>query len=82
MIKWFRGSGFKKYKAVVYLRGKKVKTVSFGDKRYAQYKDKTPLKLYSKKNHLDKKRRARYYARHKKNYPRYSADWFSKKYLW
>tara|TARA_R110000822_G_scaffold41325_5_gene112419 strand:- start:758 stop:1006 length:249 start_codon:yes stop_codon:yes gene_type:complete len=82
MIKFSRGTGFKKYKAKVYLRGKLVKTTQFGDKRYAQFRDKTPLKLYSKKNHLDKKRKARYYARHKKNYPRYSADWFSKKYLW
>jgi len=82
MIKFSRGTGFKKYKAQVYLRGKLVKTTQFGDKRYAQFRDKTPLKLYSKKNHLDKKRKARYYARHKKNYPRYSADWFSKKYLW
>ena len=29
MIKWFRGTGFKKYKAVVYLRGKKVKKIPF-----------------------------------------------------
>ena len=25
MIEWSRGTGFKKYKAVIYLRGKKVK---------------------------------------------------------
>lgn len=56
--------------------------VDFGDNRYQQYKDRTPLKLYSNLDHLDKVRRDRYYARHNKNYPKYSADWFSKKYLW
>tara|TARA_R110002073_G_scaffold335015_2_gene525955 strand:+ start:218 stop:466 length:249 start_codon:yes stop_codon:yes gene_type:complete len=82
MIEWSRGTGFKKYKAVVYLRGKKVKTVQFGDKRYGQYKDKTPLKLYSKKDTLDKKRRKAYRARHTYAKPRYSAGWFALKYLW
>jgi hypothetical protein len=56
--------------------------VDFGDLRYQHYKDSTPLKLYSNMDHLDKDRRIRYYLRHKKNYPKYSADWFSKNYLW
>ena len=79
---WSKGTGNKKYRVEVWKNGKKVKTVQFGDKRYEQYQDKTPLKLYTKKNHLDKKRRASYLKRHSKNYPKYSADWFSKKYLW
>lgn len=53
---------------------------SFGDVRYQHYKDK--LGLYSHLNHLDKKRRDLYYTRHKKDYPKYSPDWFSKKLLW
>ena len=73
-----------KYTAKIYFDGKldKHKTVHFGHQDYQQYKDTTPLKLYSDKDHLDKARRARYYARHKKDYPKYSADWFSKVFLW
>jgi len=82
MIVFSRGTGFKKYKAVVFINGKKIKTTQFGDRRYGQYRDSTPLKLYSKKDSLDKKRRALYFKRHKKNYSKYTADWFSKKYLW
>jgi hypothetical protein len=44
--------------------------------------DRTPLKLYASLDHRDPERRARYYQRHAKNYPKYSPDWFSKKYLW
>ena len=74
----------KKYKVVITPSptGGAKKTIQFGDKRYGQYKDKTPLKLYKSKDTLDKKRRKAYYNRHPKNYPRYSADWLSKKYLW
>ena len=58
------------------------KIIHFGSIGYQQYKDRTPLKLYSSLDHLDEDRRRRYYLRHKKNYPEYSADWFSKKFLW
>ena len=84
-LKWSRGTGFKKYKVVIRrkVKGKDTKrTVQFGDKRYGQYKDKTPLKLYKKKNTLDKKRRKAYKARHTYAKPRYSAGWFALKYLW
>jgi hypothetical protein len=80
--KFSKGTGFKKYKVEVFVGGKKIKTTQFGDKRYAQFKDKTPLKLYSKKDHLDKKRRKRYYDRHGKDAVKYSAKYFSHKYLW
>tara|TARA_R110000803_G_scaffold25365_4_gene60611 strand:- start:503 stop:757 length:255 start_codon:yes stop_codon:yes gene_type:complete len=79
---WSRGTGKKKYRVELWGKGKKIRTIQFGHKDYGQYKDKTPLKLYSSKNTLDKKRRKAYYNRHPKNYPRYSADWMSKKYLW
>ena len=76
----------KKYK--VYYNNK---WIHFGDKRYGQYKDQTPLKLYSHLNHNDKKRRKNYLSRAKgirnksgnltwrdKN----SANYYSVKYLW
>lgn len=81
-LKWSRGTGNKKYRVVITYPDKTKKTVQFGHKKYNQFKDKTPLKLYSNKDTLDKKRRKAYYARHNKTYPKYSADYFSKKYLW
>lgn len=84
-LEWSRGSGNKKYKVVITPSptgsGKK-KTIQFGDKRYGQYKDKTPLKLYKSKDTLDKKRRKAYKARHTYAKPKYSAGWFALKYLW
>jgi len=54
--------------------------LSFGDSRFQHYRDK--IGHYKELDHKDKERRARYYKRHTKNYPKYSADWFSKKFLW
>lgn len=56
--------------------------IDFGDIRYRHYRDTTPFKLYSYLDHNDKKRRDLYYKRHPINYPKYSADWLSKNYLW
>jgi hypothetical protein len=56
--------------------------VSFGSRNYQHYKDTTGLGQFSHLDHLDKKRRDRYYKRHSKDYPKYSPDWFSKNYLW
>ena len=59
-LKWSRGTGNKKYKVVIKrkVKGKDTKkTIQFGDKRYGQFKDKTPLKLYSSKNTNSIKRR-------------------------
>lgn len=72
-----KGKYPKKYIAIV-----DSKEVPFGDIRYQHFKDRTPLKLYSKLDHLDENRRLSYYKRHNKMYPKYSADWFSKTYLW
>ncbi len=47
----------KKYTA--YVRDKKTKKtrkIHFGDRRYQQYKDRTPLKIYKHKNHNTRKR--------------------------
>ncbi len=67
------------------------KYIHFGDIRYEQYKDSTPLKLYSTLDHKDTKRRDNYLRRAKgikneygeltyldKNSPNY----YSVKYLW
>ena len=56
-FKFYKGKYLKKYKVEVYRSGKKIKTAQFGDQRYGQYQDKTPLKLYKKKDTLDKERR-------------------------
>lgn len=88
---WEEGPGYKKYRVVLYRsnkdykENKKWKTVTFGDSRYEQYKDSTPLKLYADQNHLDKKRRDNYRARHgARGYQevKYSPAWFSWNYLW
>ena len=42
------------------------RVLHFGASDYEQYKDRTPLKLYSSKNHYDKKRQMNYYSRHSK----------------
>lgn len=65
----------KKYYALV--NGKRV---YFGATGYQQYKDR--VGLYSKDDHLDPERRARFYMRHPVDYPEGSADWFAKKVLW
>ena len=82
VLKWFKGTGFKKYKVEIHEKGKKNKTVQFGDRRYGQFKDKTPLKLYSKKDTNDRQQRDRYRKRHNYAKPKYSAGWFAEKYLW
>ena len=57
--------------------------VSFGDRRYQHYEDRTKLRAFSHLDHLDPARRAAFDARHRKNIGRkYSAGWFSKQYLW
>ena len=41
-----------------------TRVLHFGDKNYQQYKDRTPLKLYSSKNHGELRRQQNYYNRH------------------
>jgi hypothetical protein len=84
-LEWIIGSGDKKYKVTIYFEDGRKKTVQFGDKRYEQYKDSTPLKLYKDKDHNDPTRRENYRIRHgAQNYQKrkYSPAWFSWKYLW
>lgn len=84
----------KKYDMILQNKTDKEKFVriSFGDTRYGQYSDKTPLKAYTHKNFKakdnPKKRRQLYRERHRKNYNLqkarniWSAAEFSWKYLW
>lgn len=73
----------KKYDAILRNKiTKKIKLVPFGSKNYQQYKD-IALGYYSNLNHLDKKRRDHYRARHngeQKN--KYSSGFWSWYYLW
>ena len=66
----------------MYKDGRLIKTSSFGDQRYQQYKDRTPLQLYKAGDHLDERRRALYHKRHNYKAKKYSSGWFSKNYLW
>lgn len=70
----------KKYS--VYVKSKKgnKKLIHFGDKRYAQYKDK--LGHYKSKDHKDAKRKKNYYSRHGKATSKNTAKYWSHKILW
>jgi hypothetical protein len=55
----------KKYMAFVKnLNNHKIRILHFGASDYQQYKDRTPLKIFTHKNHSDKKRQMNYYSRH------------------
>lgn len=58
------------------------KWIHFGDNRYEQYKDSTPLRLYSRLDHNDIRRRQLYYIRHGRTSNKNSAKYWSNKYLW
>ena len=65
IIKFEKGPRDKKYSA--YIQDKKTKQVRklhFGAKGYQQYRDSTPLGIFSKNDHKDIKRMRRYYSRH------------------
>ena len=81
-IRFVSGRWPKKYTAFVYKDERLIKTSSFGDQRYQQYKDRTPLQLYKVGDHLDERRRALYHKRHNYKAKKYSPGWFSKWYLW
>ena len=87
----------KKYTAIIQnLKTKETHKISFGAIGYQQYKDSTPLKLYSKGNHGDPNRRRNYFMRHsdeptkkkavnkeiRKSHGYYNAKILSHIYLW
>jgi len=70
----------KKYTAYVKNRKtKKVRKLHFGDNRYQQYKDRTPLKLYKHLNHGSRKRMQNYFSRHSGRKNRTKAIKYEKK---
>ena len=55
----------KKYMATIKdLKTGKTRVIHFGASAYEQYKDRTPLGLYTSKNHSNKRRQMNYYSRH------------------
>jgi hypothetical protein len=55
----------KKYMATIKdLNTGKTRIIHFGASDYEQFKDRTPLKLYSRKNHGNRHRQMNYYSRH------------------
>tara|TARA_A100001015_G_C14354152_1_gene467902 strand:- start:197 stop:502 length:306 start_codon:yes stop_codon:yes gene_type:complete len=65
IVKFKKGPYPKKYTAIVMNKQtKKTRKIHFGDRRYQQYKDRTPLKLYKHKNHNTRKRMRNYFSRH------------------
>jgi len=65
IIRFERGPNQKKYTAYIKNNStKKIRKLHFGDKRYQQYRDRTPLKLYKHKNHNTRKRMQNYFSRH------------------
>lgn len=97
IVKFKRGPYPKKYTAIVKNnKTKKIRKIHFGDRRYQQYKDRTPLKLYKSKNHNTRKRMQNYFNRHSgtkkrgkaikkeknKSRGKYNAKILSHVYLW
>jgi hypothetical protein len=83
-VRFEKGSGYHKYKAILKNRttGREV-SVSFGDRRYEQYQDKTNLKLWKHLDHKDPQRRKAYRQRHAgDNLSEFSAGYFSWRFLW
>ena len=74
----------KKYDAIlINIKNYKVKYIPFGDIRYQHYKDQTNLKLYSKLDHNDKKRRNNFRKRFNKlKNNKFSSAYFAYYYLW
>lgn len=97
IVKFKKGPFPKKYTAIVKnIKSKKTRKIHFGDRRYQQYKDRTPLKLYAKNNHNTRKRMQNYFNRHsgtkkrgkaikkekRKSGGKYNAKILSHIYLW
>ena len=74
---------YKKYDIFTkYDRTKYNYLLSFGDKRYEQFRDSTPEHLYRSQDHRDPTRQASFFARHGRTTNKGSANYWSGKYLW
>ena len=89
--KFFKSNVKNKKYRVEFMYNGKLHKVNFGDKRYEQFKDSTPLKLYNHLDHNNKERRKNYRARasrikNKKGELTYKnplyPNYWSYKYLW
>lgn len=79
----------KKYDAILENKQNgRIKRMSFGSKSMEQYRDRTPLKLYKSKDHLDKTRRKAFLdrfrgTRERQNWNKeYTPLMFATRYLW
>lgn len=74
----------KKYDAIIEDKiTKRQQRVPFGSNIHEQYRDTTGLKLYSRLDHNDEKRRQSYLARHEKTrHKKFSSSWYSSVFLW
>jgi len=87
----------KKYRATIRdIQSGVERHIDFGARDYEQYKDRTPLRLYSHKDHGTRRRMKNYYSRHsgtsnrtkaiktekRKSRGRYNAKILSHLYLW
>ena len=74
----------KKYDAIIEDKvTKRQIRIPFGDVNYEHFFDSTGLKLYSRLDHNDPKRRAAYKARHElTRHKKYSASWYADNFLW
>ena len=76
----------KKYRVYIIRKDGKASRIyfDFGQIGYEHFKDSTPLKLYSKDDHNDQKRRELYRNRFRHLYDPevYSPTYFSWNYLW
>ena len=80
ILKFIKGPPKKKYTAIVQnKKNKKTRKLHFGASDYPQYKDRTPLKLYSHKNHLTRRRMQNYFNRHSGTKKRFEAIALEKK---
>ena len=62
---------------------KRQQRVPFGDVNYQHFSDSTGLKLYSRLDHNDPKRRAAYKARHENTrHKKFSSSWYADRFLW
>ena len=85
LIKFERATDpLKKYNAIIEdVKTRKRMKVPFGSSIHEQYRDDVPLKIYSRLDHNDEKRRKNYLARHGDTMKKkFSASYFSAKYLW
>ena len=97
IVNFEKGPGDKKYTAIVKNKlTQKIRKLHFGHKDYQQFKDRTNIGLYSRRDHHDKNRQRNYYNRHsgekkrgkailkekKKSKGYYNAKILSHQYLW